>query len=188
MAPERPTGLGSRDRRTGRMGDAMASTEERLSELEARLAALEDERGVVANMYRYAHSIDYGLEAEWVDCFTEDGAFDMRRPPDFGTPGNRIDGREALAAFIATHTRAPETWHKHMMVQPRVAVEGDTAKTESFFTRLDEDETLEPYVLVFGRYRDTVQRCDDGLWRFRERIVEIESIKARPAPARGGGD
>ena len=112
----------------------------------------------------------------------------MRRPPDFGTPGNRIDGREALAAFIATHTRAPETWHKHMMVQPRVAVEGDTAKTESFFTRLDEDETLEPYVLVFGRYRDTVQRCDDGLWRFRERIVEIESIKARPAPARGGGD
>ena len=166
----------------------MASTEERLSELEARLAALEDERGVVANMYRYAHSIDYGLEAEWVDCFTEDGAFDMRRPPDFGTPGNRIDGREALAAFIATHTRAPETWHKHMMVQPRVAVEGDTAKVESFFTRLDEDETLEPYVLVFGRYRDTVQRCDDGLWRFQERIVEIESIKARPAPARGGGD
>ena len=170
----------------GRMGDAMASTEERLSELETRLASLEDERGVVANMYRYAHSIDYGLEAEWVDCFTEDGAFDMRRPPDFGTPGNRIDGREALAAFIATHTRAPETWHKHMMVQPRVAVEGDTAKVESFFTRLDEDETLEPYVLVFGRYRDTVQRCDDGLWRFRERIVEIESIKARPAPSRSG--
>ncbi len=164
----------------------MASTEERLAELEARLAVLEDERGVVANMYRYAHSIDYGLEAEWVDCFTEDGAFDMRRPPDFDKVGNRIDGREALAAFIATHTRAPETWHKHMMVQPRIAVEGDTAKVESFFTRLDEDETEEPYVLVFGRYRDTVRRCEDGLWRFQERIVEIEAIKGRPAPVRGG--
>ena len=34
-------------------------------------------------------------------------------------------------------------------------------------------------MLVFGRYRDTVRRCEDGLWRFRERVVEIESIKAR---------
>ncbi len=164
----------------------MASVEERLRALEARLAILEDERGVVANMHRYAHSIDYGLEAEWVDCFREDGVFDMRRPPDFDRPGNRIAGRTALRAFIATHTRAPETWHKHMMVQPRIALEGETAKVESFFTRLDEDETGAPYTLVFGRYRDTVERCADGLWRFRERIVEIEAIKGRPAPARGG--
>ena len=164
----------------------MAGVEERLGRLEARLRALEDERGVIANMHRYAHSIDYGLEGEWVDCFREDGAFDMRRAPDFDRPGNRIEGRAALAAFIATHTRAPETWHKHVMAQPRIAVEGDRARAVSFFTRLDEDETGVPYVLVFGRYRDTVERCGDGLWRFRERIVEIEAIKGRRAPTRGG--
>ncbi len=162
----------------------MGSIEERLAELEARVAALEDERGVIANMYRYAHSIDYGLEAEWVDCFTEDGAFDMRRRPHFGAgEGQRHEGHEALAAFIATHTRAPETWHKHLMAQPRIAVEGGSAKVESFFLRLDEDAAGEPYVLVFGRYRDTVRRCADGLWRFAERIVEIEAIKPRPVDA-----
>ena len=118
----------------------MSSIEERLAGLEARVTALEDERGVIANMYRYAHSIDYGLETEWVDCFTEDGAFDMRRRPHFAAgEGQRYEGREALAAFIATHTRAPETWHKHLMAQPRIAVEGDEAKVESFFLRLDED-------------------------------------------------
>ena len=159
----------------------MASIEERLAELEARVAAIDDERGVLANMYRYAHSIDYGLDDQWVDCFTGDGAFDMRHRPDFApTEGQRHQGRAALAAFIATHTQAPETWHKHMMVQPRIEVAGDRANTVSFFLRLDEDGTGAPYVLVFGRYRDTVRRCTDGLWRFEERIVEIEVIQPRP--------
>ena len=42
----------------------MASVEERLAALEARVAAIDDERGVLANMYRYAHAIDYGLDGE----------------------------------------------------------------------------------------------------------------------------
>lgn len=161
----------------------MENVGERLAELEGRVAALEAERGVTANLYRYAHSIDYGLEAEWVDCFTEDGAFDMRTRPHFGAgEGRRHEGREALAAFIATHTRAPETWHKHLMAQPRIAIEdgGERARVESFFLRLDEDAAGEPYVLVFGRYRDRVRRCADGLWRFEERVVEIEAIRPRP--------
>ncbi|HCV00388.1 MAG: hypothetical protein CL897_06785 [Dehalococcoidia bacterium] len=161
----------------------MRSTEEHLADLEKRLSTLENERGVIANMHRYAHSIDYGLEREWVDCFTEDGVFDIRMQPDFNRPGTRVDGRQALTAFIATHTRAPETWHKHMMVQPRISLNDGTARVESFFTRLDEDEMGEPYVLVFGRYKDNVQHCQDGRWRFKERIVEIEAIQQRPAPA-----
>ena len=44
-----------------------------------RLAALEAERAILRTLYRYGHSIDYGLEQEWVDCFTEDGVFDVRR-------------------------------------------------------------------------------------------------------------
>ncbi len=159
----------------------MASVEERLAALEARVAAIDDERGVLANMYRYAHAIDYGLDGEWIDCFTEDGVFDQRRRPGFDpVEGQRHQGRDALAAFIATHTQAPETYHKHLMVQPRIQVDGDHAATASFFLRLDEDPAGAPYILVFGRYRDSVRRCTDGRWRFEERIVEIEVIQPRP--------
>ena len=48
-------------------------------ELEARLdTALEAEREIVRTLHRYAHSIDYGDEAAWLDRFTEDGVFDIR--------------------------------------------------------------------------------------------------------------
>ena len=50
-----------------------------VEELVRRLAALEAERAILRTLYRYGHSIDYGLEQEWVDCFTEDGVFDVRR-------------------------------------------------------------------------------------------------------------
>jgi ketosteroid isomerase-like protein len=157
------------------MGEGL---EERLAAMEQRLRQLEDERAVVASLYRYAHAIDYGDEATWVDCFTEDGAFDMRNRPNFDVPGRRHEGRAALAAFIKTHTRAPEVYHKHVVVQPQITIDGDTARVRSFLFRLDESNGA-PYVLVFGRYLDTMRRGDDGWWRFRERVVEIESLQFR---------
>lgn len=156
----------------------MAGLEERLAALERRLARLEDERAIVASLYRYAHAIDYGDEATWVDCFTEDGAFDMRSRPDFDVPGRRYEGRAALAAFIKTHTRAPEVYHKHVVVQPQITLDGDIARVRSFLFRLDESGGA-PYVLVFGRYLDTMVRGQDDWWRFRERVVEIESLQFR---------
>jgi hypothetical protein len=35
----------------------------------------------------------------------------------------------------------------------------------------------EPILRVFGRYHDKLARADDGRWRFRERIAEIDSFK-----------
>ena len=150
-----------------------------MGQIEARLARLEAERDVLASLYRYAHAIDYGDDATWVDCFTEDGAFDMRRRPDFlpGT-GQRFEGREALAAFIARHPNAPAVYTKHVIVEPVITVEGERAGVVSYLFRLDEHND-EPYVFVFGRYRDRIVRCGDGRWRFEERIVEIESLHQR---------
>jgi len=42
-----------------------------VQELVRRLAALEAERAILRSLYRYGHSIDYGLEREWVDCFLQ---------------------------------------------------------------------------------------------------------------------
>jgi hypothetical protein len=151
------------------------------ADLETRLALLEAERGVVRNLHRYAHAIDYGLEDEWVDCFTEDGVFDVRSRHAHQLK-RLISGREELRSFISRHTRAPERWHKHLMVEPLVHVEGpDTARSDSYLAVVMEHEDM-PVLRVFGRYRDRLERGADGLWRFRERVAEIESMRADLPP------
>ena len=143
-------------------------------DLEARLVLLESEQAILKNLYRYGHSIDYGDEEAWVDCFTEDGVFDVRARLSH-QPNRVISGRDELRAFIKRHTRAPELWHKHLLIEPLIEVDGDTATVRSYLAVVMEHED-EPIVRVFGRYRDRLVRCPDGRWRFRERIADVESM------------
>ena len=152
----------------------MAAVDGQYADVLERLRVLEDERAVLRTLHRYAHCIDYGLEAEWVDLFTEDGVFDVRRMKDGTGPPHRESGRDQLRRYIAQHTRAPAKYHKHFMVEPAIRVDGDEATVECYFTRLDEREGG-PFVLAFGRYRDRLVKSADGRWRFRERIVEVEA-------------
>jgi len=144
-------------------------------DLEARVALLEDERAVLKTLHRYAHAIDYGDEEAWVDCFAEDGVFDIRARLSH-QPNRVVSGREELRSFIQGHTRAPELWHKHLLVEPVIEVDGDTATCSSYLAVVMEHEN-EPILRVFGRYRDRLVRCPDGRWRFRERIAEVESMR-----------
>jgi SnoaL-like domain len=161
-----------------------------LDGLARRLSVLEDERGVLATLHRYGHALDYGAEANWVDCFTADAHYEVRGPgtgtgTGTGTAGSvrAYDGRDELAAFAARHTRAPEHFHKHVVVDPIVSVDGDRATAVSYFLRLDEADG-ERVVYAFGRYRDELVRGEDGRWRFAVRVAEVESRRARPAPRR----
>jgi len=156
-----------------------------LDELTARLQALEAERAVLTTLYRYGHALDYGAEADWVDCFAAAAHYEIRDPGTGTTCTVRsYDGRDELAAFAAGHTRAPERYHKHLVADPLIAVDGDHATAVSYFLRLD-DVDGERVVYAFGRYRDELVRCADGRWRFAVRIAEVESRRARRAPRRG---
>lgn len=146
-----------------------------IDELKARLAVLEDDRAVLKTLCRYGHSIDYGDEESWVDCFTEEGVFDIRARLSH-QPNRVISGRDELRAFIAGHTRAPGLWHKHLLVEPQIEVEGDDATVVSYLAVVMEHES-EPILRVFGRYRDRLARCPDGRWRFVQRIAEVESMR-----------
>ena len=149
-----------------------------------RLQTLEAERDVLTTLYRYGHALDYGAEADWVDCFATAAHYEIRECGTGATDSVRsYDGPEELAAFAASHTRAPERFHKHLVVDPVIAVDGDRATAVSYFIRLD-DVDGEPVVYAFGRYRDELVRCADGRWRFAVRIAEVESRRARRAPRR----
>lgn len=153
------------------------------SELRAQVALLMAERGVLGTLYRYGHSIDYGLEPEWLDCFAPDGAFEVRYRVA-AKPSRRFEGRDDLARFIAAHSRAPHRWHKHLLFEPLITVDGGRARVRSYFARLDADGDGTPFVRAFGRYLDELVRGSDGKWRFAERIAEVEAATAGP-PGRG---
>ena len=147
------------------------------ADLRAQVALLMAERAVLDTLYRYGHSIDYGLEEDWLDCFEPDGAFDVRYRVG-AKPSRRYEGRDDLAAFIAAHSRAPHRWHKHLLSEPLVTVDGDRARARSYFARLDADNDGTPFVKAFGRYLDELVRGPDGRWRFVQRVAEVEAVAA----------
>jgi hypothetical protein len=159
-----------------------------IESLARRVTELEDERAILGTLYRYGHALDYGAETDWLDCFTDDAGYELRYPA--AVPSNdrarRYHGRDELAAFVALHTRAPDRFHKHLLIEPIVTINGDRAQAISYFMRVD-DADGERIVYAFGRYLDHLVRGPDGRWRFTERIAEIESRQPTPAPRRVAG-
>jgi hypothetical protein len=151
-----------------------------LDVLAQRLTRLEDERDILAILYRYGHTIDHGPDEDWLDCFTDDGVWESVPAPGLSSNPRRIvaRGTEELRAFIAAHTHAPVRWHKHLLSEPMIQLDGDEARVVSYWVRIDRyEEGI--YTRGFGRYRDHLVRCPDGRWRFRERIIDCEGMELR---------
>jgi hypothetical protein len=85
-----------------------------------------------------------------------------------------------LAAFIAQHTRAPGKYHKHLLIEPAITVNEDQATVQSYFTRLDATREGRPFIRAFGRYLDRMVKGADGVWRFKERVAEVEAVGEEP--------
>lgn len=149
-----------------------------MATLEERIRRLEDERDIVRVLYRYAQGLDYGPDADFVDVFTEDGAW--RRSTD-RFPPRSFEGRAALTKMVHDHTHAPEYFHKHVVVNPQVDVDGDSARAVSYLLFVCEHPDG-PYVRAFSRCRDRLERCADGRWRIAERRAELEAWSPREFP------
>ena len=147
-----------------------------IAELQHRVQRLEDERAIGALMVRYAESLDYGDNEQWASTFAADGHFDVRMR---GEAMFHHRGTEALAAFAAGHTHAPDVYHKHFLSIPSVEfVDDDSATARTYFTMLHERPTG-PIVLVIGRYLDRLVRGETG-WVFAERVVDMEALPPSP--------
>ena len=150
-------------------------------DLESRVARLEDERGVLDTLYRYAQCLDYRIENEWVDCFTDDAVWGVA---SLGAPNEltwSLKGHAELATYVARPRLTPDHRLKHMLVEPRLEIEGERCRVVSYFLMVEENP-IGPFVRTFGRYRDRLLRCPDGRWRFEERIIEVDGThpEARP--------
>ncbi len=141
-----------------------------LEAISREVAYLRDERDVLDRIYAYCHFIDNKLSEEWLDCFTDDGAFIVRmietNPPDI-----ELRGKDALRAWIDDYHAKALGGSNHMVINPRVlAIEGDVARTASYYLLASfRDGVLN--MNATGRYNDRLLRCSDGRWRIQERLA-----------------
>jgi hypothetical protein len=134
----------------------------------ARLGRLEDERAIMELLARYCQTIDRGQTADWVDCFTEDGAFVVVDAG--GREKLAVRGWGALVAYVEDlMTSVPPGSQDHITLNSAIALEGDAATVESYYitVALGDDG---PRIRSRGRYRDEVRRTARG-WRFHERLA-----------------
>jgi hypothetical protein len=152
-----------------------------LEELAARVAVLEDERAILRTLHAYGHAIDYGLADAWADCFAENGVFDVT----YASGGERrtYTGRAELWNFAERHTNAPDVWHRHVVVDPLITLDGDRAEVASYFVFVLHSEGR-PIIRSFGRYLDDMARQPDGAWRFTRRRAEVGSLRPGLPPNR----
>jgi hypothetical protein len=144
-----------------------------IAALAQRVEALEQRQAVLDALHRYSKAIDLGERAEWVDCFTEDGVFDIRSQlPDY--PGERYAGVSELRAFIETHSSPPQAHHKHLYVDPDIEIEGGEARASAYFVHLI-DRVARPAMISYGRYLDLLRYCPDERWRIAKRIAEVQA-------------
>jgi hypothetical protein len=137
----------------------------------------EVERRVRHTLDLYAHAMDYGEEAIWSDCFTDDALFLVNDAQNDYEEIYRVEGRTALDAYIAAYPRPPAVFAKHVCTQILLRPEGPgQISADSFWVAVNsEGRNGSPNIMAFGRYRDRLVECPDGRWRFRERVCETES-------------
>jgi 3-phenylpropionate/cinnamic acid dioxygenase small subunit len=118
-------------------------------------------------LYRYAELIDAG-DFDGVGALLGRGNF------------MGVSGAGRIAKLFATTTRrfpehgnTPRT--RHLVLNPIVDVDGDSATARSTFCVVQQTETVALQPIVVGRYADTFARDGTG-WHFTERTVDIQMI------------
>jgi 3-phenylpropionate/cinnamic acid dioxygenase small subunit len=136
------------------------------SDLAAKLAVHE-------LLYRYAELIDAG---------DFDGVGVLLRRASFGgsAGSGSASGAEVIGRLFAKTTRrfpehgnTPRT--RHLVLNPIVDVDGDTAAARSTFCVVQQTETVPLQPIVVGRYLDRFARDEQG-WFFTERRVDVEMV------------
>jgi 3-phenylpropionate/cinnamic acid dioxygenase small subunit len=143
------------------------SVADRLGRLEARIE-------IDRVLWQYAHAIDYGDVDAWIDCFTADAVWEVDHKVNDTTM--TWTGHDELAAYARSHSHAPDLYHKHVVSQPLVDVDGDTATSRCYFMVVVAEPPAQlPHLVIFGRYVDRLRRDADGRWRISKRIAEPEA-------------
>lgn len=133
-----------------------------------RLTALADRVAIGDLITHYARLLDERRIEEYAALFTVDGEW-------IGNLG-RARGRDAIVALMQRALEPvddPSLANYHLVFNPEVAVDGDSATARSHFAFVARDAGDRPDVRMVGHYEDVLTRTPDG-WRFARRQAFVD--------------
>lgn len=146
-------------------------------DLFTRVRRLEDLLAINQVFVDYIHALDWKDPDEYADQFTEDGEIVLGPIRAKG----HTEIKQALLAMVA-----PESSNGfHIVSNPRVSIDGDTATAEVMWTFIGRDGAGRPVVNLLGRHVDKLVRAG-GRWLIQQRKgrLDIPATVAQVAATR----
>jgi ketosteroid isomerase-like protein len=160
-----------------------AAPDTRLDQLMRRVQRLEDHDAIWRLFMTYKRHLDQRDFHAYASLFTDDAEW-------IGNLG-KVIGPEQIERLL---TETLEVWDDdrerthHLVLNPVVDVDGDTATAESTWGYVTRDADDAPVFLMLGRYLDELRRTPDG-WRFSRRVaysdvpyIDIADVKQATPP------
>lgn len=139
-----------------------------------------DDRALIEDLQaRYLFAFDFGDAQGYANTFAPDGIL------DFGQ--GEVKGREAIAKFISDGRKRQEEARantpagerprvgRHIINNTVVKVDGDKARSVSYWTHMTSGPTGYGTVDFFGHYEDDLVKVN-GEWLFARRRIYNEAI------------
>ncbi len=134
--------------------------------LEERVRLLEDREEIRQSLIDYGELLDARDLDAWAELWAQDGEFEMSSGR---TALGRTAIREMLAAVMAKNPPAVV----HMEINPRVTVDGDTARSTALYgVGRTQDDGL-TRVIWFGHHHSRHIRTPDG-WKIHHRRNTVD--------------
>jgi uncharacterized protein (TIGR02246 family) len=147
--------------------------------IEARLQALEAREEIRKLMIDYGRTLDQRDFAGFAMLFTQDA--------EYGGGGNNgmTKGAEAIARLLEDIFQKNPTGVKspnfHLFSNETIQVNGDRAVGLSKGVFVVPGDNNQPDMVMLATYRDAFVR-KDGVWKFKQRIVQGDIPSAAAAP------
>ena len=137
----------------------------RLDSLAARVQELEDKDAIWMLFMEYKRHLDARDFKAYASLFTDDAVW-------AGNLGKAVGPAEIEALLVRTlETYASDLERTyHLVMNPVVHVDGDTARSKSNWGFVTRSETDRPVFEMLGRYSDELRRTPDG-WKFSRRVA-----------------
>jgi uncharacterized protein (TIGR02246 family) len=146
--------------------------------IEARLQALEDREEIRKLMIGYGRTLDQRDFAGFAKLFTQDA--------EYGGGGNTgmTKGAEAIARLLEEVFQKNPTGVKspnfHLFSNETIQVNGDQAVGLSKGVFVVPGDNNQPAMVMLATYQDVFVR-KDGVWKFKQRIVQSDIPSAAAA-------